>query len=333
MCWLVWLAGCDSCDTNPVRHLDGRIADVDAPTALVDASTIDASNPNSTMLITVSPPGPSNGNMATWGGVLQYQVAGDGADLIAGAGIATAMVHDPAGLAFRFQSSEIFVGNRHGNNSADGTAGSISRYTYTQGTHALDQSRGHHRKRPRRRPSGDVFTDDRRAVRRERRHWCFALHVRGRGCCGRGDDRERSNARRARIARRQTPVGVGRVERHPSVRSRHGNELASVTLQTTGNLHYFAFRKRELYVAALGDNQVYRYTVDANDDLAFKQAIAASQPIGIAFSADGEEMFVTSHYNADVIERYRYQASDDTWMSMGTINVSSSLGGIVIVPG
>ena len=112
-----------------------------------------------------------------------------------------------------------------------------------------------------------------------------------------------------------------------------GNELASVTLQTTGNLHYFAFRKSELYVAALGDNKVYRYTVDGNDDLTFKQAIDASQPIGVAFSADGEEMFVTTHYNADVIERYRYRATDDTWQSQGTINVSSSLGGIVIVPG
>ena len=40
------------------------------------------------------------------------------------------MLADPAGLAYRASSGEVFVGNRHGNNSADGTAGSIVRFRY-----------------------------------------------------------------------------------------------------------------------------------------------------------------------------------------------------------
>ncbi len=334
---LVGLAGCESCEDNPVRHLDGRVAEVDAPSTVLDAaaSGIDASNPNSTILITVSPPGPSNGDMTTWGGVLQYQVSGDGAALVDGAGITKDIVHDPAGLAFRFQSSEVYVGNRHGNNSADGTAGSISRFTYSQSTHALTKV-------------GDITGNGLAGVHQvtfsPTTGEMFGANVNN-GISRFTFDEDGTTTAAGMLAtgsatrgvlvapdgKRLWVSGASNVIRQFDLTT--GNELASVTLQTTGNLHYFAFRKGELYVAALGDNKVYRYTVDTNDDLTFKQAIDASQPIGVAFSADGEEMFVTTHYNADVIERYLYRASDDTWQSQGTMNVGSSLGGIVIVPG
>jgi len=52
-------------------------------------------------------------------------------------GIPAARVRDPAGLAFPASSSEVFVGNRHGNNSADGVAGSISRFLYDRATRSF----------------------------------------------------------------------------------------------------------------------------------------------------------------------------------------------------
>jgi DNA-binding beta-propeller fold protein YncE len=104
-------------------------------------------------------------------------------------------------------------------------------------------------------------------------------------------------------------------------------------LATTGDLHFLAFRLNELYVAAFDDNEVYRYTLDANDNLTFAQQIDAASPVGIAFSADGAEMFVTGHLTSDLLQRYTYDGASDSWMANGTMDLGISLGGIVIVPG
>lgn len=67
------------------------------------------------LLVTQSPPGPLNQNPATWGGILQYHFDGSGAAPLAGVGVDKALLSDPVGFAFWGASSEVFVGNRHGN--------------------------------------------------------------------------------------------------------------------------------------------------------------------------------------------------------------------------
>src|ERR1700710_2305226 len=91
----------------------------------VDASRIDASDFNSDIFVTQTPPGPQNASPANWSGVLQFSVTGDFAPLVTESGIASTQLADPAAIAFRPRSSEIFIGNRHGNNAADGVAGSV----------------------------------------------------------------------------------------------------------------------------------------------------------------------------------------------------------------
>ena len=61
--------------------------------------------------------------------------------------------------------------------------------------------------------------------------------------------------------------------------------------------------------------------------------IAAASPIGIAFSADGAEMFVTGHQSVDLLQRYTSDAASDSWTPSGTMDLGSSLGGVVLVPG
>ena len=116
-----------------------------SPDAPVDVQTdtpqdVQPDTPTGTaflLFVTESPPGPGNQNPATWRGVQRHSLTGSGAEMIAGTSIDKDAVADPAGLAYSETLSEVFVGNRHGNVAADGTAGSISRFRYDKGTQAL----------------------------------------------------------------------------------------------------------------------------------------------------------------------------------------------------
>ncbi|MBV8760374.1 MAG: hypothetical protein JO257_23985 [Deltaproteobacteria bacterium] len=265
MKWLVLLAlslaACDSCN-DAVRHTpDSHVVDARADAPADVASLFDASDPNSTVLITQSPPGPTNTDPATWGGVLQFQVAGDGTSLVAGTGIAKTSVEDPVSLAFKSATSEVFVGNRHGNNAADGTAGSISRFAYVQSTHALTARPeitgngldGVHQVAfsP---TTGELFAANQgNGVSR------FTFDAAGtpvaNGMIGSGTTR---GVFVAPDGKRLYVSTASNVIRQFDLAT--GNELTAVTLQTTGNLHFFAIRTGELYVAALDDNIASRST-------------------------------------------------------------------------
>jgi DNA-binding beta-propeller fold protein YncE len=325
-------AGCSGCDDNNSRHIaDAPRTDTAGP---IDAALFDASDPDSTILIAVSPPGPGNGDPLTWSGVLQFQVSGDGTALVPGAGLDKALLADPAGLAFRSTTSEVFVGNRHGNNAADGTAGSISRFQYSQSTHALvalpeltgNGLDGVHQVvfSP---TTGELFAANVNAgVSR------FTFDVQGAPVPhGTISDGPARGVMVAPDGKRLYVSTAANVIRQFDLAT--GAELPAVALATTGTLHFFAFRRGELYVAALGDDMVYRYTIDASDQPTFSQAIAASSPIAVAFSADGEEMYVTGHLASDILQRYTHDTGSDTWIPAGTMDLGVSLGGIVIVPG
>ena len=334
MKWLVALAlslaACDSCNDDKARHTpDSHSVD-----ALADMPQFDASDPNSTVLITQSPPGPTNGDPTTWGGVLQFEVSGDGSALVASTGIAKTSVEDPVGLWFEPKSSVVFVGNRHGNNAADGTAGSISRFAYAFDTHALtalpeitgNGLDGVHQiaLSP---TTGELFAANvNNGISR------FSFDAAGnavaagtisdgaaRGVCVAPDGKRLYVSTAANVIRQFDLVT--------------GDELTPITLQTTATLHFFAVRKGELYVAALDDNKVYRFSLDADDNPTMVQAVDASAPVGVAFSADGGEMYVTGHRTSDLLQRYLYDPGTDTWMPNGTMDLGTSLGGVVIAPG
>ncbi len=78
------------------------------------------------LFVTQSPPGPQNQDPASWSGVLQYHATNNSGPLVAGGGIDKTNLADPAGLAFRQSTRELFVGNRHGNNNPS----SISRFIF-----------------------------------------------------------------------------------------------------------------------------------------------------------------------------------------------------------
>lgn len=331
---LLALPACDGCGSDPNRHIiDSPHAGSDS-TVFHDAALVDASNPNSVLFVTQSPPGPDNGNQATWAGVLQFSITGDGSPLVAEAGIVKTELADPIDLAFQSKTSEIYVSNRHGNNAADGVAGSISRYAYDQATHGLTQLApitGNGLAGPHQivfsPTTGELFAGNvDNSISR------FTFDASGaaiaNGTIGTGltrgvfvsPDGKRLYATAASATIRQFDLATN-------------TELTPVTITAPANpnLHFFGYRLGDLYVAALDLQKVYRYHLEANDDLTFVEAIDASSPIGISFSADGMEMFVTGHRTSDLVQRYTFDGT--TWQPAGTQDLGVSLGGILLVPG
>ncbi len=289
------------------------------------------------LLVTQSPPGPSNGSMTTWGGVLQFTVAGAGATLQPATGIPAAMLHDPAGLAFRASSSEVFVANRHGNNSADGIAGSINRFKYDRATRSFTANGS---------ITGNGLSGVHSLTFSPITGELFAANITG------GVSRFTFDAQGAAVAHGVIADGTTRgvlvsndgtrlwvTSASTSIRAfdlSSGSELTSVALPSGANLHYFGTLNGTIYVGGLNDDLVHRLTVGAGNALVYKDAIPGHAPISIAFSPDGLEMFVGGHRDTDVIDRYKpavtATGATDGWAETTTFSTGSSLGAILVIP-
>ena len=314
-----------ACGDDAVHHLPDGPPGGDGATA--DVSTVDH---DSTILITQSPGGPLNNDPATWGGLLQYQVTGDGSALVAAAGIPKTMVQDPVAVAFQASTHELFVGERHGNNAADGVAGSITRFLYDQATHTFT-AHGE--------ITGKALAGVHQVAFSPTTGELFAANVNG--PISRFTADGAANGTLPLGAVRGVVVAPDGKRLYASSATNQiiqfdlatGAQLASVTTSGNGQLHFFALRDHDLYVGGFADNAVHRYRIGSDDELAFVQDIAADSPVGVAFSADGLEMFVTGHKTSDLLDRFRYDAASDTWIKTDAIDQGVSLGGVVILPG
>jgi len=322
-----------ACGGDPVHHLpdaplggDARADGPPASDAFVDH--------DSTILIAQSPGGPANADPTTWGGLLQYQVTGDGSPLVTGTGIPRAQLEDPVSVLFRPATHEVLVGDRHGNNAADGVAGSISRFVYDQVGHGFTANGE---------ITGNSLSGVHQVALSPTTGELFAANVNG------PISRFTFDTSGAPVANGTLPLAAVRgVLVSPEGTRLYatsaddlihqfdlatGVELAPVLAPRGGQLHFFGLRERDLYVGGLTDNAVHRYRIGTDGTLTFVQDIAADSPVGVAFSADGLEMFVTGHKTSDLLDRYRYDAATDTWIKTDAIGQGASLGGIAILPG
>lgn len=282
------------------------------------------------LFVTQSPPGPVNQNPATWQGVLQFSVASSGAPLTPASGIDRSAVGDPGGLAFRAASSEVFVGNRHGNNQPS----SISRFFYNPGTHALIPNStvtgnglyGVHQLafNP---VTGELFAAN-YAGGVSRFTFDAAWNAIANGTIGSGTTR---GVAVSPDGARLYVTTAGAVIRQFDLAS--GTELTPVTVPGgVGGLHCMRILNGVLYVAAFLDDRVYRYTIGSGNDLTYKDSIAVNDPVSVAFSPDGQEMFVTGHATSDLIYRFQYDAQTDSWVQTAAFDANSSLGDVLVVP-
>ena len=289
------------------------------------------------VLVTESPPGPDNGNRASWGGVRAFFVRGTGAALESIEGIPAASLADPAGLAFRASSSEVFVSNRHGNNGADGVAGSITRFAFDPQTRRLSL-RGT--------ITGNGLAGVHQAAFNPVTGELFAANVKG------GISRFTFDAAGTAVANGSIATGEARgVAVSPDGKRLYvsgatpviqqfelpaGTEAGRVSVSgPNALLHYFAPRGDELYAAGFSDNTVYRLTIGAADDLMAAGTVTASNPVAAAFSPDGAEMFAVGHRDAHLIARFAATpgVARATWTATATVDVSFSGGGVLVLSG
>jgi hypothetical protein len=293
------------------------------------------------VLVSAAPPGPFIAQNL-WEGVLAFKVAGPGAPLVPATGIDKSLVADPVALAFRASSSELFVGNRHGVNAADGVPGSISRFVYDR---AAGTFTAH----------GTITGNSLRAVDQ-------ILFVPGTGemlaanftypDSGPAISRFTFDADGNAVPNGTLAAGpAGGVAIAPDGKrlylttgglassairlfdlSNGGAPLPDVTIAGAPRLFNMAVRSGLLYVAAVDVSKVYRLTIGPSDDLTLKDSVVADGAASMAFSPDGSEMFTAAHLTSEFIDRFSYDAAGDTWTSTTKVMTSSSLGGIVVLP-
>lgn len=282
-------------------------------------------------LIATNTPPFNQPDPSTWKPVLRFDVAGSGGVATRLADLPTTEVFDPAGVAFR-TASDVFIGNRHGNVLGQG---SVSRFTLSpdgatatyRGNFTAPNMIGVHEL------AFNPLTNE-----------LFAVSVNN------GIFRFQFNGDAT-----PTPSGVfaqGRTNRgvavHPNglfvyastagstlnrFRLDEGggiSELPPISIQGASNLHFFCVSPtaRELYVADISSNQVYRFTILGNSDLVPKPSIPATSPIDVSISPDGTELFTGSHFQGG-ITRFRLNAATDTWQQTGTID-APNMGGFAI---
>lgn len=324
-------------DSGDIDGSTGGAGTGGAGTATVDGgAAAPGASPAFILLVTESPPGPDNGNPASWGGVRGYFVAGDGASLQAIDAIPASAVADPVALAFRSSSSEVFVSNRHGNNAANGVAGSISRFTFDPRTRRLTASGA---------IVGNGLAGVHQAAFNPVTGELFAANVKGGISRFTFDDAGNAlpngviatgEARGVAVSpdgRRLFVSGAASTLQQFELPS--GTELQRMVVGTaTTALHYLTPRGTELYVAGLYDHTIHRLRIGASSELTLAPAVlGASNPVSVAFSASGRELFAVGHKASHVLARFTADAGGELWAVAAAVDVPFSGGGALVLPG
>jgi 6-phosphogluconolactonase (cycloisomerase 2 family) len=279
------------------------------------------------LVVTNTPPG-SNTNPASWQPVDRFGFATSGAAPTALAQIPVTQVFDPASAVFR-TATDLFIGNRHGNNAG---LGSISRFTLSSngltatangnfttpgmiGVHELAISP----------TTGELF-----AATVNDGVFRFAFDVGGQpvfnGHFANGYQTRgilvHPNGRYIYCSTHSNIISVFHIEDNNSITT-----LAPVTVPGASNMHFFCLGPTgdELYVSDIDANKVFRFSMLPGGGLVAKPPVTSTGAIDCAFSADGHEMFVGNHYVGG-ITRYTHNDAIDTWEQSGFIS-TPSMGG------
>lgn len=287
--------------------------------------------PSFALVVTQSPGGPTNANPSTWGGVLQYALPQIAEPLVPLSGIDAGSLHDPVAVLYLSQRHELLVANRHGNNTADGTPGSISRFIYSSTTRTFA-------------PNGTITGNSLLGVHQLAvspiDQELFAANVfdgvsrfvfeadggvSAHGTIANGPIR---GVLVSKDGQRVSVTTAGAVIRQFAIDG--GAELPSLTLPSSPVLHYFARFQDTVYVGGFSNNLVYRLREAADGTLSFVDTFSASEPVAVALDSSGQSLWSVGHRDTDVIERFRLDGG--TWERVFTYSTGSSLGGIELLP-
>ena len=263
------------------------------------------------------------GNTSLYGGIQQYNFTGTGGSYVSGPGLAASSVHDPQGL--RARANKLFVGNRWGNQTG---LGSIQEFDFDgaglnfvqdiagnglQRTHGLDVNpvtgelvavNAFNAGASRFTPSGSSWNAN--------------------GMWNGGDWRDilfSADGTKAYVTELNSTIRI--------------IDVATGTSTTFGvsgasSMHQMAWLNGSIYVTAFNSSSVHKLNLDSSGNIVSSSFVLSSNSaIGIAFSPDGQEMFVSGHTSNEI---YRY-LSDGTggWTANGSIATGHNMGSLAVI--
>jgi hypothetical protein len=311
-------------------RLVGRAGDAVAPTEDVDVQPPDPESElgGRILLVTESPYG-TNPDPETWGGVLRFELGEEGALLPPATGIAAQHLHDPWGLAWRDESQELFVGNRHGNFPGQADSAGIQRFLYDADANAFVTN-------------GTITGDDLREVHQIELDPETGELFAANGASGIArftfDDSGTATSNGALetgMTRGVTMSPGGRklwvTSATASVRQFDvgtWNELAPVATEDGAMLQNLTVHDGLLYAPGYASDAIYRFRIGTDEDLVLLDAIEATSPVCVAFSRDGERMYASGD---GVIERFTRDSANDSWELVEAVPSERSFGSMVVL--
>lgn len=283
---------------------------------------------NFQLVIAQTPPG-DNTNTSNWREVYRYEIAGTGGTATRLQGLPFGQVFDPVSVEFR-SPTELFVGNRHGNVLGQGSISrfeidSSGNYNYLGNFTASGMTSGVHEM------SFSPTTGELLAATYQNGIFRFNFPdgnplPNGSFSSGPWDGIQVSPSGNYVYATNWgTSIYQFQINTDNSI-----NLIGSFSPPGAGRLHFFGTRlNQELFLGDDYANRVHRYEILEDGNLQYKGFVNVPVAVDIAFSPDNQEMFVSSY--TDGIYRYLYEASTDSWIQTGLIQMEWAAG-IAITP-
>ncbi|MBI1333422.1 MAG: PEP-CTERM sorting domain-containing protein [Armatimonadetes bacterium] len=268
----------------------------------------------------------SNSNSNLWQGIQRYGFSGTGSSATSLTGISASQVSDPVGLFYN--GGELFVGNRHGNSFAS----SISRFTFDAGTDSFTSN-------------GTITGNGLFGVHgvwvRPGTNDLYAANVNsGLSIFSITSSSATANGTLLSGPMRDVTFSADGANLYATqgvngTLTRYNFATSSVTnysISGASGLHFGAWLNDDLYVSDFGTGQVFDVKFDANGAVTGSSVVAnVGGAIGVAFSPDQQEMFVSSH-TGNKIDRFLYDSGNSSWNYESTIATGTNMGDIQVIP-
>lgn len=293
---------------------------------LVGLALVGSASAQYTIFAAETPAGNLGGNVAAYGELKAYHVATAGGAATVANGLPSTELSDPIGVVGMY--GRLYISNRHGNtlgqgslktyewngtNLTSGVTIATAAQTSHQGFHGFSFS-----------PSSDLFMSTNAGGSRRFRDM-------GAGYAD-IDGTNSGSPRDVWVAPDGSAVIESMANGQLLWRPVSGGSMgAPISFQVTGAaLHQMAYSGGFLYVTSFGVGLIHKVTLDANfKPIATSDLIVVPNAIGVCFSPDGQEMFVSLHNTTNGIMRYLNNAG--TWVPNGSIATGKSMGYVTTV--
>lgn len=278
-----------------------------------------------TLFASETPAGSLGSNTSAYGALEQYSISSSGGTATAGPGLPSSTLHDPSGLSF--YNGHLFIANRHGNTlglgsvqRADWDGSTLSNVT-TVATQASPSDQGFHGIGFG--PDGDLYiTTVNNGTHRFRDSGSGYAQiaatsngaVRDAWITPDGSKLFETTTGNAILVTQLTGSGFG--------------GTTSFAVNGASAMHQMTMMGGSLYVTGFNSGTVHKITLDGSFNPVSSTTVANSTgAIGIAFSPDAQEMYVSRHSIGDI---ERFSLSGSNWTSTGFILTGKSMGYLAV---